>query len=80
MLYAEKQYMKCEDVLNKILQIKGLFNTQDIMLVYRCQDMFIRYPPEEDERLCNIHFIEIVESENLDIDDKFMNNYIKNGD
>jgi hypothetical protein len=76
-LYAEKQYMEDENVLNKILKIKELFNTQDIMLVYRYQDKFIRYSYEEDERLRNIHNIKIVEPGNLDLDDNFMNNYIK---
>jgi hypothetical protein len=76
-LYAEKQYMEDENVLNKILRIKELFNTQDIMMVYRYHDSFIRYSYEESERLSNIDFIEIVEPGNLELDENFMNNYIK---
>jgi hypothetical protein len=76
-LNAEKQYMSDENILNKILQIKALFNTQDIMLVYRYQDNFTRFSYEESERLQNIHFINIVEPGDLTLDDNFMNNYIK---
>jgi hypothetical protein len=76
-LYAEKQYMEDEEVLHKILQIKELFNTRDIMLVYRYQDRFGRYSYEESERLSNIDFIEMVKPGYLGIDENFMNNYIK---
>jgi hypothetical protein len=55
-LNAEKQYMEDEDVLNKILQIKELFNTQDIMLIYRYHDKFTWFSYEESVRLHNIHY------------------------
>jgi hypothetical protein len=76
-LNAEKQYMADEDVLNKILQIKELFNTRDIMLIYRYHDKFTWFSSGEGERLRNINFIEIVEPGDLSLDDNFMNNYIK---
>jgi hypothetical protein len=76
-LYAERRYMENEAILNKILQIKELFNIQDIMLVYRYWDKFMWYSNRESERLSNIHFIKIVEPGDLSLDDNFMNNYIK---